>query len=120
VRGIVGLYLNPPDHAIVLCVDRKSQVQALNRTQPILRPRGRSVAYRDPPATRNRSDRLDPESWNQKLAAQIRSNPKTPNAPIPVSMRTADRYGRITDWYLPIRYPAEADAAHSYHEEARS
>ena len=31
---IVGLYLNPPDHAIVLCVDEKSQIQALDRTQP--------------------------------------------------------------------------------------
>jgi transposase len=36
VRDIAGLYLNPPAHAIVLCVDEKSQVQALNRTQPIL------------------------------------------------------------------------------------
>jgi transposase len=36
VRDIVGLYLNPPNRAIVLCVDEKSQVQALNRTQPIL------------------------------------------------------------------------------------
>src|ERR671921_997327 len=36
VRDIVGLYLNPPDRAIVLCVDEKSQIQALNRTQPIL------------------------------------------------------------------------------------
>jgi transposase len=36
VRDIIGLYLNPPDRAIVLCVDEKSQVQALNRTQPIL------------------------------------------------------------------------------------
>lgn len=36
VRDIVGLYLNPPEHAIVLCVDEKSQVQALERTQPIL------------------------------------------------------------------------------------
>ena len=36
VRDIVGLYLNPPERAIVLCVDEKSQVQALNRTQPIL------------------------------------------------------------------------------------
>lgn len=33
---IVGLYLNPPDKAIVLCVDEKSQIQALERTQPIL------------------------------------------------------------------------------------
>jgi len=36
VRDIVGLYLNPPDRAIILCVDEKSQVQALNRTEPIL------------------------------------------------------------------------------------
>ena len=36
VRDIVGLYLNPPDRALVLCVDEKSQIQALDRTQPIL------------------------------------------------------------------------------------
>jgi putative transposase len=36
VRAIVGLYLNPPDKALVLCVDEKSQIQALERTQPIL------------------------------------------------------------------------------------
>lgn len=36
VRDIVGLYLNPPEHALVLCVDEKSQVQALQRTQPVL------------------------------------------------------------------------------------
>ncbi|CAM3628312.1 IS630 family transposase [Halomonas lysinitropha] len=36
VRDIVGLYLNPPDHAMVLCVDEKTQVQALDRTQPML------------------------------------------------------------------------------------
>ena len=35
VRDIVGLYLNPPDKALVLCVDEKSQIQALDRTQPI-------------------------------------------------------------------------------------
>jgi transposase len=36
VRDVVGLYLDPPDKAIVLCVDEKSQIQALDRTQPIL------------------------------------------------------------------------------------
>jgi len=36
VIDIVGLYLDPPDHAMVLCVDEKSQVQALERTQPLL------------------------------------------------------------------------------------
>ena len=36
VRDIVGLYLNPPDRALVLCVDEKSQIQALDRTAPLL------------------------------------------------------------------------------------
>jgi transposase len=36
VRDIVGLYLNPPDRALVLCVDEKPQIQALNRTAPLL------------------------------------------------------------------------------------
>lgn len=36
VRDIVGLYLDPPDKALVLCVDEKSQIQALDRTQPML------------------------------------------------------------------------------------
>ena len=36
VRDIVGLYLNPPDGALVLCVDEKAQIQALDRTAPIL------------------------------------------------------------------------------------
>ena len=36
VYDVVGLYLNPPDNAMVLCVDEKSQIQALERTQPVL------------------------------------------------------------------------------------
>jgi len=36
VRDIVGLYLHPPDRALVLCVDEKSQIQALDRTAPLL------------------------------------------------------------------------------------
>lgn len=36
VRDILGLYMNPPDKALVLCVDEKSQIQALDRTQPLL------------------------------------------------------------------------------------
>ena len=45
VRDIVGLYLNPPDRAIILWVDEKSQVQALNRTEPIL-PLGPGIPAR--------------------------------------------------------------------------
>ncbi len=36
LRDVVGLYLNPPDKALVLCIDEKSQIQALDRTQPSL------------------------------------------------------------------------------------
>lgn len=36
IHDVVGLYLNPPANAVVLCVDEKTQIQALNRTQPIL------------------------------------------------------------------------------------
>ena len=36
VRDIIGLYLSPPDRALVLCVDEKSQIQALDRSQPVL------------------------------------------------------------------------------------
>ena len=36
VRDVVGMYLNPPDAAVVLCVDEKTQIQALDRTSPIL------------------------------------------------------------------------------------
>jgi transposase len=45
VRDIVGLYLNPPEGALVLCVDEKAQIQALDRTQPIL-PLAPGVAER--------------------------------------------------------------------------
>lgn len=45
VRDVVGLYLNPPDKALVLCVDEKSQIQALDRTQPVL-PMNFGVAER--------------------------------------------------------------------------
>ena len=46
VRAIVGLYLNPPDRALVLCVDEKSQIQALDRTQPLLPMRPGQVERR--------------------------------------------------------------------------
>lgn len=51
VRDICGLYLNPPDKALVLCVDEKSQIQALDRTQPLLpmrlgQPERRTHDYR--------------------------------------------------------------------------
>jgi hypothetical protein len=35
VRDVVGLYLDPPERALVLCVDEKTQIQAVNRTAPV-------------------------------------------------------------------------------------
>ncbi len=46
MRDIVGLYLDPPDRALVLCVDEKSQIQALDRTAPLLPMRPGQVERR--------------------------------------------------------------------------
>jgi transposase len=48
VRDIVGLYLNPPDKAVVLCADEKSEIQALDRSQPILPMRPGQAERRTP------------------------------------------------------------------------
>ena len=48
VHGLIGLYLNPPEHALVLCCDEKSQIQALDRTQPGLplkKGRGQTMTH---------------------------------------------------------------------------
>jgi transposase len=52
VRDIVGLYLDPPDRALVLCVDEKSQIQALDRSQPILPMRPGQIERRTHDYTR--------------------------------------------------------------------
>jgi transposase len=46
VRDVVGLYVAPPEHAVVLCVDEKSQIQALDRSQPMLPMRPGQAARR--------------------------------------------------------------------------
>jgi transposase len=53
VRDIVGLYMSPPDNAIVLSIDEKSQVQALDRTQPLLPLRPGQAERRTPDYVRN-------------------------------------------------------------------
>src|SRR5207253_1051809 len=53
VRDIVGLYLHPPDKALVLCVDEKTQIQALDRTQPVLPMRPGQVERRTHDYTRH-------------------------------------------------------------------
>lgn len=53
VRDVVGLYMNPPTNAVVLSVDEKSQIQALNRTQPVLPMRPGQLERRTPEYDRN-------------------------------------------------------------------
>jgi len=53
VRDVVGLYVSPPEHAIVLCVDEKSQIQALDRSQPMLPMRPGQPARRSHDYKRN-------------------------------------------------------------------
>ncbi len=53
VRDIVGLYLSPPERTLVLCVDEKSQVQALGRTQPLLPMRPGQIERRTHDDKRN-------------------------------------------------------------------
>jgi len=59
VRDIVGLYLHPPDRALVLCVDEKSQIQALNRTQPLLPMRPGQVERRSHDYVRHGTSEAD-------------------------------------------------------------
>ncbi|MGH9318220.1 MAG: IS630 family transposase [Thermoanaerobaculia bacterium] len=58
VRDIVGLYLSPPDKALVLCVDEKTQIQALDRTQPLLPLRPGSAERRTHDYTRHGTTNL--------------------------------------------------------------
>jgi transposase len=53
VRDVVGLYVSPPEHALVLCVDEKSQIQALDRSQPMLPMRPGQPARRSHDYTRH-------------------------------------------------------------------
>lgn len=53
VRDVVGLYVSPPEHAVVLCVDEKSQIQALDRSQPMLPMRPGQPARRSHDYTRH-------------------------------------------------------------------
>jgi transposase len=53
VRDVIGLYVAPPEHALVLCVDEKSQIQALDRSQPMLPMRPGQAARRSHDYTRH-------------------------------------------------------------------
>jgi hypothetical protein len=69
VQDVVGLYLCPPDRALVLSVDEKSQVQALDRTQPGLRTE--RFANED-----HRQSRMDGSRWPEQRSRQPTTDPQ--------------------------------------------
>ncbi len=87
VRDIVGLYLNPPDKALILSVDEKSQIQALDRTQPILPSAARPAGAPNP---RLSSATEQPLCLPPSTAAKERLSPM-PAAPSPTGVPALPR-----------------------------
>lgn len=110
VRDIVGLYLHPPDRALVLCVDEKAQIQALDRTQPLLPLRPGQVERRTHDYRRHGTTSLfaalDVQTgrvigqchWRHR-AIEFRRFLDTIDAAVPVTLRS------ISSWIItaPIR-----------------
>ena len=97
VRDIVGLYLNPPDQALVLCVDEKSQIQALDRSQPVLPMRPGQVERRTHDYTRHgtttlfaalnaKSGKLITEFRRRQRAREFRKFLDTIQARVPATL----------------------------------
>jgi transposase len=107
VRDIVGLYLNPPDKALVLCVDEKAQIQALDRTQPVLPMRPGQVERRTHDYTRHGTTSLFAalnvstgkvigEFHHRHRAVEFRKFLDTVEAAVPASLEVhliLDNYG---------------------------
>jgi len=94
LRDVVGLYLSPPDNALVICVDEKSQCQALERTQPML-PMGFGYAegvthdYKRHGTTDHSVCRL--ERAQRRRLGDVQAAPQTPGVPV---LLARDRQGR--------------------------
>jgi len=107
VRDIVGLYLNPPDKALVLCVDEKAQIQALDRSQPLLPMRPGQVERRSHDYTRHgttslfaalnmKTGKVIGESHRRHRAKEFRQFLDTIEAAVPTSLDVhliLDNYG---------------------------
>jgi transposase len=97
VRDIVGLYLRPPDKTLVLCVDEKAQIQALDRTQPVLPMRPGQVERRTHDYTRHgtttlfaalnaKTGRVITEFHRRQRAREFRKFLQTVQAQVPASL----------------------------------
>jgi transposase len=122
VRDIVGLYLNPPDKALVLCVDEKAQIQALDRSQPLLPMRPGQAERRTPDYQRHgtinlfaalnvKTGTVISEFHRRHRATEFRSFLETIDAAVPAELEVhliLDNYGThktpmIKRWLL--RHP---------------
>jgi transposase len=115
VRDIVGLYMNPPERALVLCVDEKSQIQALDRTQPMLPMRPGQVERRTHDYKRNgttslfaalelKTNRVIGQLHRRHRSQEFRSFLDTIEANVPANLDihiVMDNYG--THKTAPIR-----------------
>jgi len=105
VTDVVGLYLAPPEHAIVLCVDEKSQIQALDRTAPVLPMQPYLIERRShdyiPHGTSTLFAALKPRHRRQELIAFLKQVARAyPNQPLHLVMDNyaAHKTPEIRDW----------------------
>jgi hypothetical protein len=93
VRDIVGLYMNPPQDALVLCVDEKSQVQALSRRQPILPLRPGQLERRF------RQSWTSIWFWTHKTVRVRRRLQKRPRYHLPFTPTHASWLNQVERWF---------------------
>ena len=115
VRDIVGLYLDPPDKALVLCVDEKAQIQALDRSQPVLPMRPGQVERRTHDYTRHgtttlfaalnaKSGKVISEFHQRQRATEFRKFLDTVDAAVPAQL---DLHLNLDGAALPPGHAAE-------------
>src|SRR5690348_13894645 len=113
VRDIVGLYLHPPDRALVLCVDEKSQIQALDRSQPLLPMRPGQVERRSHDYVRHGTTSLFAalDAQSGRIIGQVHRRHRTrefPQIPRHPGRRRTRRAGRAPD-SGQLRHAQDAD-----------
>src|SRR5438552_2278151 len=106
VRDIVGLYLDPPDKALVLCVDEKAQIQALDRSQPVLPMRPGQVERRTHDYTRHGTTTLFAalNAKSGKVISEFRKFLDTVDAAVPAQL---DLHLNLDGAALPPGHAAE-------------
>ena len=113
VRDIVGLYIDPPAHAVVLCVDEKSQIQALDRTAPLLPLQPGQVERRTHDYTRHgttslfaaldvKTGKVVGETHRRHRSREFRQFLDRLDASVPGGPRCARRHGQLRHTQDPV------------------